>query len=101
MLGRAVVGAVLFGCAAAWSPPAAAAQEPDTASHAGPECDPAGKCVSSPEAGEARVIPSAPSELADGHENQSMPILAGLMLLAVGGLVVSVLNRLALDEGQG
>jgi hypothetical protein len=45
-----------------------------------------------------RVVPSRPGELADGHEDQSVPVLVGLTLVAFAGLVVSVLNRLALEE---
>lgn len=105
MLGRAVLGALLsfsllsLSIAAASLPIAARAQEPDAASAAGPDCDAtAAGCVDELRPGEVRVIPSRPTELTDGHRGQSTPILVGLTMLAFGGLVVSVLNRLALDE---
>jgi hypothetical protein len=98
MLGRAVLGALLLILTAfACLPVATDAQEPP-ASNANPECDAAVSECAGPRPGEVRVIPSRPTELADGHEGQSVIILASLSLLAFGGLVVSVLNRLALDD---
>jgi hypothetical protein len=100
MVGRAVVPALLLFASIAAMPATVAAQEPsDSAIHAGPDCAPeATDCVAGAEPAE-RVIPSRPSELVDGHEDQSIPILVGLSAVAFTGLVVSILHRLALEEG--
>ncbi|MEX0784199.1 MAG: hypothetical protein WD557_16275 [Dehalococcoidia bacterium] len=97
MFGRAVFGALLLlSCAAAWSPNSVRAQDPADASRSESDCAAGATDCARP--GDERVVPSRPSELVDGRENQSNAILVGLMLVAFAGLVVSVLNRLALDE---
>jgi hypothetical protein len=97
MSGRAVTGVLLLIFAFAW-PGLAVAQQPDSANTGAPTCEAgADRCGSSP-SGQAIVIPSRPSELADGHEDFSAPILATLAVVAFAGLVVSVLNRLAFER---
>ncbi len=101
MVGRAVVPSLLLLASIAVMPAAVAAQEPtDSAIRAGPDCAPeATDCVAGVQPGGERIVPSRPSEIVDGHEDQSIPILVGLSAVAFAGLVVSILNRLALEDG--
>lgn len=99
MAGAALIGAFLAVSSFLAVADVAWAQDPDPGSQAATACEPeTNECVAGVRSGDVRVVPSRPGELAEGHEDQSVPILVGLMLVAFGGLVVAVLNRLALDE---
>ena len=83
-------------CAIAWPQPGLA-QDPETASSASGAC--AANCESgTPLDDGPQIVPSSPARLAEGHGDQSTPILAGLALVAFGGLVISVLNSLARES---
>ncbi len=98
MVGRALVGVLLIalGCAGEWAPRPAAAQDPESAGVSGPAC--AHECGGVRIQPQPRVIPSAPTELADGHADPSTIILAVFALASFAGLVVSVLNRASMDD---
>ena len=101
MFGRALIGVLLaLSCVLVWDAGRAMAQDPESASAAGPACEAQSRdCAAGPRAEPAaRVIPSAQGELADGHADPSTAILIAFALASFAGLVVSVLNRLAQDE---
>jgi hypothetical protein len=102
MFGRALTGVLLIVvCALSLAPGLAVAQDPDPESAVGPACvEGAIGCVAGvrPQA-PVRIIPSAQGEFADGHADPSSEILVALALASFAGLVVSVLNRMALDDG--
>lgn len=97
MFGRTLVGVLLLVIGAvAVAPGRALAQDPQPASASGPSCPAIAHCTA-PQP-QPRVIPSAQTELVDGHADPSTVILVVFALASSAGLVVSVLNRLALDE---
>ncbi|HEX6031073.1 MAG TPA: hypothetical protein VFY90_06555 [Tepidiformaceae bacterium] len=87
-------------------PAGAFADEPQVASsgasnaclRADANCAVASGVDHAPAVGGPHLIPSRPSELARGHEDQSGTVLALLGLVGFAGLVVSVLHRLSLED---
>ena len=98
MFGRALVGVLLLVIGALpLAPGRALAQDPQSASASGPSCPGSAADCTAPQP-EPRVVPSAQTELVDGHADPSTAILIVFALASSAGLVVSVLNRLAMDE---